>query len=340
MQFKRLRSIFLPLVVSLPLTALAGPFTSMFVFGDSLSDTGNLAVLGGGVLPPQPPSFGFNGPYYQNAQLSNGPVWIEGLAAGLGLSSNNAAPALMGGNNYAFAGARTDTALTPPGVLAQAVGLWGTGYAPWGLTGHAAADPNALYVVVGGGNDMRDARSVVGGDAASRQAAAAAAIFNLQQTIGFLYSHGARNVLVSTLPDLGYTPEAIHENLVAESTDATNRFNALIGPGLMGLGAVFQGLHMTLLDMAGVTDNIVANPSAFGITNIDQPCLGFGYPGQEGTVNCGQSAFADVLHPSALVHSLIARAALDVLGVPEPDMLALFGIAVLALVVARRRRMV
>jgi phospholipase/lecithinase/hemolysin len=323
---KRLRSLFLSLAVCLPLGAFAGPFSSLFVFGDSLSDTGNVSILTGGAVP------GISQPYF-NGRFSDGPIWVEGLATGLGLSGQ-AAPVFAGGNNYAFGGARTGTDMLPPGILAQAAGLWGAGDASLGLSGHAAADPNALYVVVGGGNDMRDARSAPGGTAATRAAAAAVAINDLASTVGFLASRGARNILISTLPDLGFTPEAVLLGLVAASSDASNAFNSLI-PGLMAFGSGL-GLNMNLLDMAGLTNEVRLDPAAFGVTNTSLPCLGFAFSAGD---SCSTSLFSDVLHPSSFAHSLIARAALDVLGVPEPGSLALFGLAVLALVAVRRRAM-
>jgi phospholipase/lecithinase/hemolysin len=337
MLFKRLRSILLTLAVSLPLSALAGPFTNLFVFGDSLSDTGNLATayasangLPIAALPPLPVGSGFNGPYFQNSRLSNGPVWIEQLAAGLGLASA-ATPYLQGGNNYAFAGAETGTGQSTPGVLTQAFGLWGGADPSVNLS---FADPNALYVVVGGGNDMRAARSAVGSDAASRQLAAAASITNLATTLNYLASKGAKNILISTLPNLGDTPEAALLNLQAASTDAANQFNALIQTSLVSYGAGL-GLHMNLLDMDGLFADVLANPASFGISNTSLPCAGFEY--SAGT-SCAASLFTDILHPSGYAHSLLAQAALDVLGVPEPDALALVGLALLTLIVARRRR--
>lgn len=200
---------------------------------------------------------------------------------------------MLGGNNYAFAGARTGVIGSPPGVLAQAVGLWG-------------------------------------------QAAAEAAIDNLANTIGYLASKGAKNILISTLPNLGASPEATFLNVQAASADASERFNALIQSALMSAGAAL-GLHMYLLDMAGLFDSILANPLSFGISNTSLPCVGFEF---SGGASCDASLFADVLHPSAYAHSLIARAALAVLGVPEPGTLVLFGLALLVLVVARRRRSV
>ena len=330
MLFKRLKTILL-LLLSLPLCAAAGPFSSLFVFGDSLSDTGNL--IGTGSVRPFP----FAGPY-DGGRFSNGPLWVEYLAAGLGLPGQ-AAPVIFGGNNYAFAGALTGTVPAPPadpipGVLAQAVGLWGAG----GLGApHGAADPNALYVVVAGGNDMRAARSLFTSNSVSdhlgRQAAAAAAINNLTTTLGYLASLGAKNILISTLPDLGFTPEAALLGLQTASSDATNLFNALI-PNLMFAGSNLFGLHMNLLDLGGLTNSLHNNPASFGITDISHPCLGFVF---STGVSCDQSAFSDILHPSAYVHSLIGRQALLVFGIPEPGSVALFGLALMALVVLRRR---
>jgi outer membrane lipase/esterase len=331
MLFKRfhdgIRALFLPLILSLPLLATAGPFSNLYIFGDSLSDTGNL--LGTGTTRPLP----FAGPYMGD-RFSNGPLWVEHLAQGLGLSPQAAAPFIYGGNNFAFAGAQTGIYPAPPadqipGILAQVGGIW----AP---TRTGPTDANALYVVVAGGNDMRDARSVFTtnslADVTGRQQAAVNAITNLANTLGLLAQLGAKNILVATLPDLGITPEAALTGLQAASTDATNRFNALV-PLLMGTGASF-GLNMNLLDIYGITSAIQANPAAYGITDISNPCLGFVF--SIGT-SCAQSAFSDILHPTALVHALIGREALAVFGIPEPGTVALFALALLAMVVARRK---
>ena len=191
---------------------------------------------------------------------------------------------------------------------------------------------------MGGGNDMRDVRSLNPGmapsDVAAHGAGAAAAIANLANTLGYLAIKGAKHILIATLPDLGNTPEAALLNLKAASSDATDQFNALTQTLLMSFGAGL-GLHMNLLDMAALTDALFANPASFGISNTGLPCAGFAFSAGD---SCASSLFSDILHPSAIAHSLIARAALDVLGVPEPDSLALFGLALLALVLVARRR--
>ena len=304
-------------------SAIAGPFSSMFIFGDSLSDTGNLHIASGGLFPDLS-----KGPYF-NGRYSDGPLWVERLATDLGLSGQ-ANPYLAGGNNFAFAGARTGTGSNPPGVLAQVVGIW-----------NGIGDPNALYIVVGGGNDMRDARSAFTGnsaaDMAGRELAAEAAVGNLASSLGFLALHGAKHVLISDLPDLGKSPEAVLLGLQAPSTDATNRFNALM-PSLLATGAGF-GLDMSFLDMAGLLEAVItdttSNGSAkYGITDITHPCAGFEF---STGVSCSVSLFSDVLHPSAAAHRLIGDAAFAA-AVPEPETYALFAFGLVALALRRLRQ--
>jgi len=308
-------------------SASALSFSSMTVFGDSLSDTGNVLVATGGAVPTAP---------YFNGRFSNGPVWIDTLATRLGLPSGGMS-ALMGGGNYAFGGARTGAGADPvPGLLAQAAGLWGPA--------NPAADAGGLYVLVGGGNDMRDARSAFqtgsAADAAGRQAAAEAAVESLATSLGFLASRGAQNVLIANLPDLGATPEAAALGLVAASSDASARYNALM-PGLLAFGSSL-GLNMFFLDMAGLAQGIrndaLNNGGAvYGITNVFTPCGTF--QGSIG-ISCDVSLFSDALHPSARSHEILGLAAADLFltAVPEPGTLAMFavGLAMLGFAVSRR----
>lgn len=113
--------------------AQAQAYSSMFVFGDSLSDDGNNAVLLPSLLIPQttaPFTQDFPAPviavgtYAGSNNYSNGPVWADYLAGALGLPLG---PSLLGGNNYAFGGARTgligtadDNDIRPPNLQVQA----------------------------------------------------------------------------------------------------------------------------------------------------------------------------------------------------------------------------
>lgn len=323
--FRRAAAAFAFGLAALGVVPAQAGYTSLTVFGDSLSDTGNIFLTTGGAIPAAP---------YFSGRFSDGPIWIDTLAAGLGLSGG-AVPALAGGSNYAFGGARTGTASSPPGLLAQYGGLW--------LPANSAADPNGLYVVVGGGNDMRDARSTFTGtslaDQTGRQNAAAAAANNIFNLVAALASKGARHVLISTLPDLGTTPEAALLGLTASSSDATARYNALV-KGIEAVAeAAFSGLDVITFDMAAVAaalrnDALTNGGAVFGITNATMPCGTF--TGSTG-ISCAVSAFSDALHPSSAVHKIIGAAALR--AVPAPGTLALAAVALLLLAGAASRRL-
>jgi phospholipase/lecithinase/hemolysin len=119
-------------------------FSAEYVFGDSLSDNGNLASVEGAF--PDPPSF--------DNSFTNGPVAVQLLAQSLGLSAN-ASLWLTGtrppaGTNYAVGGATAATPdLTSINLLSQVAA-----YSGFALD---HADPDALYVVMIGGNDVRNA---------------------------------------------------------------------------------------------------------------------------------------------------------------------------------------
>lgn len=309
--------------------AHAGPFSDLFIFGDSLSDTGNTNLLTGGAVPTPG-----TGPYF-GGRFSNGPLWVETLAAGLGLAS--AADSFQtGGNNYAFAGARTGLDVAPPGLVVQGAFLWGST--------HPVADANALYVVVAGGNDMRDARDLFTtnsqADQDGRQAAAVSAFNNIAFTLSYLATAGAKNVLIADLPDLGATPEAIRLGLQGASTDASQRFNALI-PFLLSFSTQNLGLNVSFLDLAALSQAVIAdavgnNGLTYGITNVTSACAGFTFSAGDA---CASSLFSDELHPSARAHALIGEAALLSVGVvPEPSTVVLFALGLAGIIGWNRRR--
>ena len=115
------RLIFPALLLALLFTATTGrSFTALYVFGDSLSDTGR-----------NPPT-GTNASNYFNGRFCNGPLWVEYLSTNLGLPYNPS-------NNFAISGSTTSDLLTQIAGLPASSNL-----------------SSGLFTVVSGGNDFLD----------------------------------------------------------------------------------------------------------------------------------------------------------------------------------------
>ena len=165
--------------MALTASAVASSFSALVVFGDSLSDNGNLYSLIG--YPPAP---------YYEGRFSNGPVSSEQLAANLGVPLYDFAVggATSGVGNYVDGGTQTSPgALGLPGMQAE--------LAEAGPLLASPIVPSSLFEVWGGANDF-----LTGG---SPTVAAA----NVDAIVAALEADGAQHILVPGLPDLGLTPD-------------------------------------------------------------------------------------------------------------------------------------
>ena len=106
----RLQTLFLAAtLVASSTSAFAAPFSELIVFGDSLSDNGNLSILA-----QTPPGHRRAGAALRpRSGVSNGPVAVDYLAASLGLA--RCSRRSLAGNNYAVIGAATGEVPIPGG---------------------------------------------------------------------------------------------------------------------------------------------------------------------------------------------------------------------------------
>lgn len=305
------KTVLFVLCLLLSFGAQATPFSNLFVFGDSASDTGNAFIASGGAGPVSPPYFA--------GRASNGPVYAEYVAAQIGVPL---APSLAGGTNFAVGTARTDSSSIAPqfGFLGQ-IGSFRSRF--------PAADPNALYVILIGGNNIRDAIGAAAANPADAlrigTAAVANAVGDIAEGVGSLLVGGARSFLVLNLPDLSLTPgvfEAGNPLISGFARTTSIAFNSALDAAL----GVFAGVDITRFDTFALFESVRANPGAFGFANITNRC----YTGSEtrfdGTVCADPDRFLwwDGLHPSARAHAMLGAAAAARVGVPEPAVLALF----------------
>ncbi|MBD0362081.1 MAG: SGNH/GDSL hydrolase family protein [Coleofasciculus sp. C3-bin4] len=319
----------------LPLKATAATFSQLFVFGDSLSDTGNAFIATGGLVNPTqatPPS-----PPYFPGRFSNGPIWVDTLAQKLNVNLTPflalSSPDPTASINFAVGGATTgefnafvpSPPFPPSGLQAQIKTF--TSLKAAGLP----ADSNALYTVLAGGNDLISGSIDPSGS-----------VNNVSKAVTSLYNAGARNILVGNLFDFGKTPRALGFdplNPVVPGTAQlgtlfTNGFNNGLAQTLGGLNQSLPGINLISLDINSVINNAIEESKNSGspFTNVTQACLFDPSCISSNPVEQNQYLWWDGIHPTAGGHRLIADAAFNAIednhkSVPEPSA----GLGILAL---------
>lgn len=343
-------------------------FNGVVVFGDSLSDAGNISLATDPSIQP-PLKFTTN----------PGNVTIQNVAVGLGYSLT---ASLAGGTDYAWGGAGINnnspgTPSTVPTITSQVTSYLAS----------SSVNPHALYAIWGGANDIFNAAtSVAAGSAAQQliaqtlagqaslavtaglipnnpvaiaafeaqitpavtaqvnaQVAAAAGVSSLQtatqaqatiaaagqqevKLIGALQAAGAKNIVVFNLPNIGLTPEALAQGASAASslTGLSVIYNSQLNAGLGHLGKGIIPVNAFAL-----LNQVVANPGAYGFTNVTTPACGAG----SSSVQCGPQGsglpytyaagtnqsylFADGVHPTTAADVMLSQVVLSELAAPQ-----------------------
>lgn len=309
-------------------TARAAPFTGIYAFGDSLSDVGNVYAATGGAKPAAP---------YSNGRFTNGNVWVQDVASALGLGAvTPSGLSGLSGNDYAVGGAVTGSingiTAVPDSTLSQQLSSFATAVG-------GSAPSRALYTVSIGANDVSAILAAAADPTFSVMTAIGDAVTNEVAFLASLELLGARNVLLLNVPDLGLTPDAraTGKKGVAAASAAAAAYDTALAAAL---GAQ-PGLGVHVIDGYSLLDAAVANPAAYGLSDVKDPCWTGGYGGAVGSPGATECAnpntylFWDGLHPTAAGHQAIADAGLAL--VPEPASLWLLALPLLALGVVRRR---
>ena len=246
--------------------ATAAPFDRLIVFGDSLSDAGNdLDLLGFPVSPP-----------YFDGRFTNGPVWIDHVAGGLGLPTLE--PSRLGGSNYAYGGAQSgdgNSTVTLPLIVPNV----GPQIDHFVVSDGTLFETDLITVWIGH-NDLNG--SIPPSTTAT----------NFQTHIQTLYDLGARNFLVADFA--GHPNASTLNNLQRSRVKELQQQNA--------------GMVIAEFSLSSLISEIVNEPLQFGFTNLgDAACSHCGtgvVPIRSGEVvpNPAEYFFWDDIHPSAAAH--------------------------------------
>ena len=349
------------ILATLPIMVVKASMVEIYVFGDSLSDTGNVFSLTGDVLPPGPLS-PVPGPYFEG-RFSNGSIWVDQVADTLGLGVTNMwAPGAVPGpgaiNNFAVGGAFTGTAGAPFPVANtndfNALSVLYPGAIPLpGLQEQVlefadstpAPAPDAWYVIWAGANDLIFADGF--GIDPDFEPFLDLAVMNIRDAIEDLADNDAQHFLVPNLPDLGATPFALATGLSGVLSDGTDLFNEKLKSMLADTSTALA-LDITLVDIHTIFDELLADPAAAGFpgTGLSPFGPGIGPCFDQDTPQffCdltvqdpNDNIFWDLVHPSSRTHGRITDAVLAA-KVPEPTTLLLLGLGLAGFGFTRQRR--
>lgn len=317
------------LLAGLSAAAHAMPYSQLIIFGDSLSDSGQFPDVGSPLLGGNPtggvrftnrtgPNYLDNNTEYFDAVATQRLASLLGLQA---LPSTPILPQILTGNpdgtNYAVGGYRTDQILDSITALNGSVVDAGggiirirNGY----LVDVPRVDPNALFYINGGGNDVL--QFVV-----TDQASAAAAAADLVAGVAALQAAGARTIIVSDLPDVGMTPAGFASGFRGAWSTASGLLNDELGTQLAALGG-----NVIRLNFRGLLGEVQGDLASFGFDPlvaqtdfcfngngcVPDPTWGIGGL----TPNPSRLMFNDGVHPTAAVQQISADYIYSILSAP------------------------
>ena len=278
----------------------AAPLQNIVVFGDSLSDNGNLYEFMNHQLPPSPPYF--------EGRFSNGQVWIEHLATSYFKDKTSAHFF-----DYAFGGAGVSEEEGDDEVLftlRREINNY--------LKEHQdKADPNSLFVLWIGSNnylampeEMEKTVNTVND--------------GIKISIQRLVNKGAKHILVVNLPDLGSTPAAYEFDSVSTMTEFSKLHNQKLLENFVAFKQEYPEVEWLFFDMNSILSDVITPPQAYGFNNVTEGCsnsvanqttktsvlrmVAAVTPKAESNA-CDGYLFFDLVHPTAPAHKMLAEKA-------------------------------
>jgi phospholipase/lecithinase/hemolysin len=280
--------------------------SGFIVFGDSLSDTGNVWHLTGRLIPP---SISPHRTYF-DGRFSNGPVAIEYFWDALDRDADSvvrpflADPTIDPGEavNFAFGGATSGqwNAVTPqltvPGLLQQVEMFAAVSVESW--------NRDALFVVFVGANDYLMAPP-------TSPANPLQVVSNIKFAVERLHALGARNIVVMNLPDLSLTP-IVPPDARPFLTTQVLLHNYLLRVALKALDTRLTGANIIEMDVFKIVNSLqkrfdmttpAATPAPAATCLLTNP---MDCPDANFDVH-DRYFFWDVQHPTTFAHETLGR---------------------------------
>ncbi len=329
MKFNRISHFIVLLLSALLFTnqTYAVNLDKIILFGDSLSDTGNLYHLTKKAKKAIPliPIIPKDPPYYEG-RFSNGPVWIEHIAKAMNLKLEN----------YAYGGSWAESFLDSSLIVPFGLDMQVNFYLVSAATDFDRGQH--LYVLWSGGNDYLQGRADI-------EYATTNTVASIQNQIEWLIYYGAKNIVVMNLPNLGGVPEVVAKgrdfaDMLARTSDLHNaKLAAMVEKEV----SKYPNVNFAFIDVNHYYQDIVQHPEQYGIKNVKDACYKGGYffaklasspeiqaakqanieilgnaslrtvylnsmggPGSEMCANPDEYLFWDQVHPTRIMHQTLA----------------------------------
>jgi phospholipase/lecithinase/hemolysin len=241
--------------------AYAASIDKIIVFGDSLSDNGNIYNFTSTAhkIIPSVPVMPKSPPYYAG-RFSNGPVWDEALAANLHLTGKDQLV------NYALGGAWAETIFDSKQIYPSDVETQVSNYISASLFDFHKSQH--LYVIWIGANDYLGARD-------DMEHATSTTVNIIKSQIDRLVFFGAKNILLLNIPDLGLTPRAIAAgpNVAAALTKISELHNAKLSAMVNEEQHAHSNAKIILFDTASQIRDVTTHPEKYHLKNVTKACF-------------------------------------------------------------------
>ncbi|TMG95054.1 MAG: autotransporter domain-containing protein [Betaproteobacteria bacterium] len=270
-------------------------FSNFYFFGDSSTDAG---------------AFG------SRFTVNPGLVWSQVLGQRYGATITTS---VAGGTDYAQGGARVTQLPGYPPSPPFATALSLSAQISQQLTKTPILDPNAIYGVSIGYNDLFTAVAQAGAGQitpAVAQANVTQAAVDAAAQVARLSAAGARYIVVLNLYDTGKSPAGL-ATPAAPFSALTSLYNSTLRAALAQTGASIISVNTYALFY-----ELIASPAAYGFTNVTMPACT-----TVSSLTCTAATlvapnaaqtylFADSVHPTPAGHAIMAQAVASMLEGP------------------------
>ena len=291
-------------------------FSTAAAIGASGTDTGNRCGFAADPLCfPAPP---YAGP----STATNGKLYPEIVAANYGarLVASSA-----GGTNFGVGGAFTG--VIPGDPVPVKIPTLQVQLEQYLQKSNYQINPQTLFILDGSafGNNIKHVLEVLptipDADAQAKfvQGAVAQGAADIYALVLRAYSAGSRHIVLVNSSDMGLHPIArgAGPQAAATATAMAMGYNGALATQVVPqLRATLSGLNLYLVDGGKLSQEIYANPVAFGLSDSSAPCYPF-FSAPTAPVCATPQLYMwwDELHPSAGMHQIIADSAIAAIGI-------------------------